>query len=239
MYNRHLITAVAGAQDFSGRLFLSPFTVFCSMDRNVRADMRRQAVGWRRRNRIALRGASAGELRLIEGQCRGPWSRAEAPIAGGSICRIATLDSALWALTTMTRGRRRRRLRQIDTARQLLEAVSTAEQGSWVLKTGLWFDERSIASVGDERRSQLCRVVGPLAAALMVRRLAIDGYLAAVVLRHHHRYSPALNPQAYVQQVSAGCIDEPLLVAHLSYGARCVSVVDDITPPCAVVEWRR
>ena len=120
----------------------------------------------------------------------------------------------------------------------LLARMEPAADADWLIKTGLWLDPRRSGRLGPQALERLLHRTGPLAGAVQAARFGLKGYLAAVVLCRADDFRPALSTAAYVQQVKAGAIDEPLLKAHLRYGARPVAVVDDATVPLCVVRWQ-
>lgn len=194
-----------------------------------------------RRTRVYLRSACGPEHHIASPNSP-RWQLGEAPLAPPSRRRIVTTDGELLASTSTARGR-------VDIAfepslkteppQRILERTTPTPKGHWVLKTGLWVDPRVGRRLDGNARSRLLRCAGPLAGALACYRDGLAGYFAAVVLRGQPRFAPAVDPVAYVQQVEAQAVDEPLLQQHLAYGARPVAVVDQLSPPAVVMRWKR
>lgn len=196
---------------------------------------------WQRSGTVALRPAVGPEWKLLDSGDLGRCVLEEGRLAPAHHLRVITLDSEIAAGFALGRGRWKP-ARLLDdespSARQVLAAVEPDCGGDWALKTGLWLAARHRRRLHGARR-HLLRLAGPVGAANFAARHGLCGYVSAVILHRWSDFAPAVSPRAYVQQSEAGSIDDPLLVAHLRYGARPVAIVDTIVPPVAVLRWRR
>ncbi len=125
------------------------------------------------------------------------------------------------------------------SADRLRTVLTPNARGDWALKTGLYFDPRLRRRYDRHSLDRLLRLAGPVLGALVAQRLGLKGYLAAIALQRRSAFAPALDSPAFVQQVEAGCIEEPLLKAHFCYGARPVAIVDDRQESMVIVQWHR
>ncbi len=173
-----------------------------------------RATQWPRRGAFRLRCPIGVEQTLIEEYLRARWQLIEEELAGDDLRRIVEADGELAGALAMARG-------SVEKSPPYLRSHS---EGRWVLKTGTHLDPRLQRRYEPAKYEQLMDLVGPVFGIVTSRRLNLCGYAAVVILSRHPEFSPALGPAAFVQQVEAGAIDEPLLSAHLRYGAQVVAL---------------
>lgn len=192
-------------------------------------------------HRIALRAPTAAEERLVDRRLRGRWTVVEARLASRQTTRLVVVDDEIIGATSMVRGHydgpEAKGLESMTAAEFLSRVERRPGQGRWAIGAGLCLDPRLGRRYGSESLRHFLFRAGPLHHALFATRHGLDGYLSAVVLSGIEDFSLALTPSAYVQQVQAGAIDEPMLSAHLHYGARPVAVVDTDPFPLVGLRW--
>ena len=200
------------------------------------------ALRWTRSETLHIRPPVGEEWALATD---GPFALSqlqEGPLAPAAKRRVITVDHEIGAAFSMARGHWIGRFfggGVVVQAEEVLSALEVHHSGSWAVKAGLWVDLRQRHRRSDSSWRRLLHLAGPVAATVFAARHGLKGYVAAVILHGWPRYSPALSPTAYLQQVAAGSIDAPLLRAHLHHGARHLAVIDNAALPMALLQWRR
>lgn len=191
---------------------------------------------------IVVRPGIEGERRLVEDHLSPRWWQAAAPLVATTKAHLIVANEEIVGSTGVARMRCRESFEM--SRRESLSTVQFGERlvgdanGMWAFAADLRLDPRLPRLLGDRGYERLIRRAGPVFASLYVERLSLQGYFAAVSLSGRPRFAPALSAWAYIQQVDAGAIDEPLLVSHLRYGARPVAVVEDDLSCAAIVRWK-
>lgn len=189
-----------------------------------------------------MRPPLGAERRLATRMSRSRWRLREARLAAPRIGRIVVVDEQIAGATATTRARLPAwAAPPVDhsSASRVLAELDVDPDGDWLIKTGLFLDGRLDPTDSSDRSGRILHRAGPGVAALRVRRLDLSGYLVAVPLVGQPSMAPALGPLAYLQQLRAGSVDEPVAAIHLRAGARPVAVLAETSPPVALLRWRR
>lgn len=204
---------------------------------------KRPRLSWRRRPEVRLRADSPSLREATSPHRNRAWQIEELRLAPPTARRLIEIDGEIGGVVSTARAGPNRFPGSVAVeklgAQEVLGAITPRADGDWLVKSGLWIDARLAGRYDLRSRRHLAHRAGPLWAALMAARFGLRGYLAAVALRRACDFAPALSTSAFVQQVEAGAIDEPLLRAHLLYGARVVAIFEDLSFPAAIVRWRR
>lgn len=217
-------------------------TQIVTMDSSDHSTEFRARLRWRRPGRVRLRRGSDAAWGAIQTASPKRWSMGEARLAPSSRSRLLALDCEIVGSVSTARAILDRSfeigLEELGPT-ELLDSLRPCPGGDWLLKAGLWFDRRLPLRCRPKTWRHIIHRAGPLVGALLADRYDLQGYFAAIFLSRAGEFAPTLTTRAFIQQVAAGAIDEPLLSAHLRYGARPVAFVDTEPQPIAIVRWKR
>ncbi len=104
--------------------------------------------------------------------------------------------------------------------------------------SGLAIDIRIQRQLSQVAFLDVLRRCGPSWSELYVRRFGLSGYLTLIPLPKSAGDCTRISPQAYLQQVRARSIVDPLLTVYLEAGATDLKMVDHSTGPAVLLGWK-
>lgn len=186
----------------------------------------------RRIGRVELRPPLGAEAHIVGSPLLHSWALIQTQLKTPAYKAAILIDEELVGYCTMAQG----------TAEELAQFSSLTTKlkpggHEWALAGALAIDRRLFQSAFSDVMSKTLSICGPELAALYARRVRSRGYLASLCLTGYGAYAGQMCPNAYIQQVWAGSIDEPGLEAHLRFGAHIIGVDESTPTPQALLAW--
>lgn len=199
-------------------------------------DQNHRPLRWRRTATLTIRDATTSEKTLLSSSRTSHWKHYRYPLIDADEKSLIFYDEELvgsvemsgdpqgWAAAGLSPG-------DLD----IPSAYADVPLG---YAAGLAIDIRIQRQLSQAAYLDILRRCGPSWSELYVRRFGLSGYLALIALPGSESDRLPMSPRAYLQQVQARSIVDPLLTVYLEAGAQVLNVINPSTDPAVLLGWR-